>query len=228
VAENMNYETCYEILGLRFGASYLEVKQAYRFLSRRHHPDRFHGDELAQMRALRRQKELNQARDLLKGWFDMNPKSRPPRASARYRKTGHEFAGGGQSVYCEPGDVAAYSQEFQDSVDGSTAGGSSKTAEAAAQPRAARSDSRSQKDPQPSPASVRRSPHERFEGGFSILTLLLIGVILLAPMCSMALVLRTVVPVLSHGQLPDLLGQVIAAGGLAVSCRSLAWYFKGA
>ncbi|MCA9803868.1 MAG: DnaJ domain-containing protein [Cyanobacteria bacterium HKST-UBA02] len=227
MAENMNYETCYEILGLRFGASYLEVKQAYRFLSRRHHPDRFHGNDLAQLRAARRQKELNQARDLLKAWFDSNPEMRPPRTSKR--NGGHASACGasgrpGQGIYAEQGDVAAWKNESSNEKDsgGPDSSRKKRTAEEGARAAAPPVEDIGAS----SPAPVGRTPHERFEGGVSILTMVLILAVLMAPMCSMALVLRTVVPALSHGQLPDILGQAIAAAGLVVSCRSLTWYFK--
>lgn len=229
MAENMSYETCYEILGLRFGAPYEEIRQAYRFLSRRHHPDRFHGDHLAQRRALRRQKELNQARDLLKAWFDTNPGVRPPRA--RFRKGAcapsgcqeRSAPGGpGPAVYAEPGDLDPW-KERQEKTSGFDKTGRSRNVGSG--DRAYRSEC--PKDSfGASPAAVGRSPHERFEGGFSILTLVLVLAILMAPMCSIAIVLRTVVPVLSHGQLPDLLGQAVAFAGLAVSFRSLTWYFR--
>lgn len=76
----MDFEACYTALGLPFGAGLKEVNERWRKLSRVHHPDRHMGDPKAYRQALEKQKQLNNARDLLKKWFDANPHSSPPKA----------------------------------------------------------------------------------------------------------------------------------------------------
>ena len=51
----------YEVLGLKRGASQKEIKQAYRKLARKHHPDVNPGDKSAEERF----KEINQAYEVL-------------------------------------------------------------------------------------------------------------------------------------------------------------------
>jgi len=52
---------CYEILGLRHGASEDEVKQAYRDLVKVWHPDRFSHDPRLQVKAQEKLKDINEA-----------------------------------------------------------------------------------------------------------------------------------------------------------------------
>lgn len=76
----MDFEACYKALELPFGASLKEINERWRKLSRVHHPDQHMRDPKAYRQALERQKQLNNARDLLKKWFDANPHSLPPKA----------------------------------------------------------------------------------------------------------------------------------------------------
>lgn len=75
----MDYEACYAALQLSFGASLKEVNERWRKLSREHHPDRHMRDPKAYKQALEKQKQLNNARDILKTWFEANPASPPPK-----------------------------------------------------------------------------------------------------------------------------------------------------
>jgi DnaJ domain len=71
----------YEILELEPGASFEEVKQAYRDLARIWHPDRFGGDPRLRQRAEARQKEINEAFRQLKAHADelgRVPRPTPP------------------------------------------------------------------------------------------------------------------------------------------------------
>lgn len=76
----IDFEACYAVLGLPFGAGIKEINERWRKLSRVHHPDRHMRDPKAYRQALEKQKQLNNARDLLKKWFDANPHSSPPKA----------------------------------------------------------------------------------------------------------------------------------------------------
>lgn len=76
----MDYEACYAVLQLNFGAGLKQVNEHWRKLSRIHHPDRHMCDPKAYRQALEKQKQINNARDVLKKWFEENPHSPPPRA----------------------------------------------------------------------------------------------------------------------------------------------------
>lgn len=84
----MDFEACYTALGLPFGAGLKEVNERWRKLSRVHHPDRHMRDPKAYRQALEKQKQLNNARDLLKKWFDANPHSLPPKAPSDSTQSG--------------------------------------------------------------------------------------------------------------------------------------------
>ena len=56
-----------------------EVNQNWRKLSRKHHPDQFARDPKLYLQALEKQKQLNNARDVLKKWFVLNPHAMPPK-----------------------------------------------------------------------------------------------------------------------------------------------------
>lgn len=75
----MDYEACYAALQLNFGAGLKQVNERWRKLSRVHHPDRHMSDPKAYRQALEKQKQLNNARDILKKWFETNPHSSPPK-----------------------------------------------------------------------------------------------------------------------------------------------------
>jgi len=84
---NMDFETCYAALELQFGAGLKEINEQWRKLSRIHHPDRHARDPKKHHIAQEKQKQLNNARDLLKKWFEVNPHATPPRNSSRAQQT---------------------------------------------------------------------------------------------------------------------------------------------
>lgn len=79
---NMDFETCYAALELPFGAGLKEINERWRKLSRIHHPDRHARDPKKHHIALEKQKQLNNARDVLKKWFDANPHLPPPKRTS--------------------------------------------------------------------------------------------------------------------------------------------------
>jgi len=83
----LDFEACYTVLGLPFGAGLKEINDRWRKLSRVHHPDRHMTDPKAYRQALEKQKQLNNARDLLKKWFEANPHSPPPKAPSSSTQT---------------------------------------------------------------------------------------------------------------------------------------------
>src|SRR5579885_3915434 len=80
---NMDFETCYAALELQFGAGLKEINERWRKLSRIHHPDRHARNPKNYQIALEKQKQLNNARDILKKWFETNPHATPPRNPIR-------------------------------------------------------------------------------------------------------------------------------------------------
>ena len=79
---DIDYDACYATLQLEPGGSLKEVNQAWRRLSRIHHPDQHARDPKAHRQALEKQKQINNARDFLKRWFEQNPNVVPPRTQA--------------------------------------------------------------------------------------------------------------------------------------------------
>jgi len=79
---NMDFETCYTALELPFGAGLKEINERWRKLSRIHHPDRHARNPKNYQIALEKQKQLNNARDILKKWFETNPHATPPRSAS--------------------------------------------------------------------------------------------------------------------------------------------------
>lgn len=79
---NMDFETCYTALELPFGAGLKEINERWRKLSRIHHPDRHARNPKNYLIALEKQKQLNNARDILKKWFETNPHATPPRSAS--------------------------------------------------------------------------------------------------------------------------------------------------
>ncbi len=66
-------EQCYEILGLKPGASQAEVKQAYRNLAMTWHPDRFSNASQLKQKAEEKIKKINQAYQQLKSYQPNSP-----------------------------------------------------------------------------------------------------------------------------------------------------------
>src|SRR5579885_973941 len=84
---NMDFETCYAALELQFGAGLKEINERWRKLSRIHHPDLHARNPKNYQIALEKQKQLNNARDILKKWFEMNPQATPPRNPSSSQQT---------------------------------------------------------------------------------------------------------------------------------------------
>ena len=58
----------YELFGVEFGASFQEVRSAYRRLMRTHHPDLHAGDSTKQREATHKSQQLNTAYQRIKAW----------------------------------------------------------------------------------------------------------------------------------------------------------------
>ena len=84
---NMDFEACYRALELPFGAGLKDINERWRKLSRIHHPDRHARNPKNYQIALERQKQLNNARDILKKWFETNPHVTPPRSTSGSQQT---------------------------------------------------------------------------------------------------------------------------------------------
>lgn len=82
----MNFEACYTALELPFGAGLKQVNERWRKLSQIHHPDRHARNPKNYQIALEKQKQLNNARDILKRWFETNPHLTPPRRTTASHK----------------------------------------------------------------------------------------------------------------------------------------------
>ncbi|MBX9694367.1 MAG: J domain-containing protein [Cyanobacteria bacterium] len=96
----MDYEACYAALQLNFGACLTEVNERWRKLSRIHHPDRHMSDPKAYRQALEKQKQLNNARDILKKWFEANPHSSPPKTpSSSTQNSSRSYSAGSNSTH---------------------------------------------------------------------------------------------------------------------------------
>ncbi len=89
---NMDFESCYKALELPFGVGLGEVNERWRKLSRIHHPDRHARNPKNYQIALERQKQLNNARDILKKWFETNPHAAPPRSTSSSQQTQNKSA----------------------------------------------------------------------------------------------------------------------------------------
>lgn len=89
---NMDFEACYRALELPFGAGLREINERWRKLSRIHHPDRHATHPKNYQIALEKQKQLNNARDVLKKWFETNPHATPPRTNYQQTNTQNKSA----------------------------------------------------------------------------------------------------------------------------------------
>ena len=74
---------CYELLGLRLGASPEELKVAYRDLTKVWHPDRFLHDPRLQEKAQEKLKEINEAYDQLRSGKARRQRQSPPSTNQR-------------------------------------------------------------------------------------------------------------------------------------------------
>jgi curved DNA-binding protein CbpA len=80
--DQFTYERCYAMLGLSFGATADQVKQAWKTRTLKNHPDQFAGDPKAHARATAAQVDINVARDQLLKWFKQYPGQLPPQQPA--------------------------------------------------------------------------------------------------------------------------------------------------
>ncbi len=90
---SINYEACYQMLGIEFGLCFKEVNKAWRRLSMQSHPDKHHANLHSYNQALEKQKQINHARDLLKKWFELNPGITPPRSCVQSEKQSKQKEG---------------------------------------------------------------------------------------------------------------------------------------
>src|SRR5918911_1656801 len=60
-----DFDRCYNLLGVKRGASSQELKTAHRDMAKVWHPDRFAHDPRLQQKAQEKLKEINEAYDLL-------------------------------------------------------------------------------------------------------------------------------------------------------------------
>lgn len=93
----MNRDRCYEILGLRSGASPHEVRQAYRDLAKVWHPDRFSNDPRLQARAQEQFAQIHSAYAALSSGrehFDWEPPRRRNRPAFKSPDQRRELRGG--------------------------------------------------------------------------------------------------------------------------------------
>src|ERR687884_635606 len=74
-----DFDRCYNLLGVKRGASSQELKTAHRDMAKVWHPDRFAHDPRLQQKAQEKLKEINEAYDLLTA---AKSGRRAPRASA--------------------------------------------------------------------------------------------------------------------------------------------------
>ncbi|HEY9787577.1 MAG TPA: DnaJ domain-containing protein [Candidatus Obscuribacterales bacterium] len=87
---NIDYDACYCALNLTPGATVKQVNEAWRRLSRIHHPDQHVANPSSHKQALEKQKQINNARDNLKKWFEQNPSIPPPRTLSASHRTKSE------------------------------------------------------------------------------------------------------------------------------------------
>lgn len=91
MSRETNYEQCYHTLNLRAGASLDEIKQRYRELARRYHPDTVPPTQRAQ--ATLQFQQINQAKEALESYWETHhraPISRAQRFQYAVRRHEHE------------------------------------------------------------------------------------------------------------------------------------------
>jgi DnaJ-class molecular chaperone len=84
--KSLSLADCYRILELPNGVPIPTVIDSWRVLSQIYHPDKHKKDSAAYHKALEKQKQLNNARDVLKKWIEKHPGQMPPRH--QHQKTG--------------------------------------------------------------------------------------------------------------------------------------------
>ena len=100
----------YKILGVSESASDEEIKNAYRELAKKYHPDNYADSPLADV-ANKKMQELNEAFDQIMNARRINSANRQPTQQTSYQDTG----------YRQPQDPQAYAQS-NDSQTGSSSG----------------------------------------------------------------------------------------------------------
>jgi len=117
-----NYEECYKILELEFGAALSEINKAWRRLSMIHHPDKHNTNPARYQKALEQQKKINNARDVLRKWFDQNPGAVPPRpapAAGERSSSTQETSGSNRSRAEKQGQSRQQEYSWNDTRRGS-------------------------------------------------------------------------------------------------------------
>jgi DnaJ-class molecular chaperone with C-terminal Zn finger domain len=90
----------YEVLGVKHGASDAEIKDAYRKLVKKYHPDKYQGNPLADL-AEEKLQEVNEAYDILTkgGSAGPNPGQSYGGASASYGASSSAYSGPDAATY---------------------------------------------------------------------------------------------------------------------------------
>ncbi len=83
---SLELERCFELLGVKPGASVAELKAAHRDMAKVWHPDRFGYDPRLQQKAQEKLKEINEAFDILISGKVPRPQS-PPRYEQEWKPT---------------------------------------------------------------------------------------------------------------------------------------------
>ena len=80
----INYDQCYQILNLRIGASLPEIKQRYRELARRYHPDKVSAAQ--RERATLQFQQINAAKEVLEAYWEQQHRAPPSVAHQRFQE----------------------------------------------------------------------------------------------------------------------------------------------
>lgn len=80
---DINYDQCYQILNLRSGASLPEIKQRYRELARRYHPDKV--PPAQREHATFQFQQINAAKEVLEAYWERQQSAPPSAAHRRFQ-----------------------------------------------------------------------------------------------------------------------------------------------
>ncbi|HEY9697182.1 MAG TPA: DnaJ domain-containing protein [Trichocoleus sp.] len=114
-----NIQQYYELLGLKVGASQVEIKQAYRQLVKRWHPDRFPQNPSQQQAAEEKIKQLNEAYQALKSYepeMKSDPSDRPTTRSPSNRPT-YTTAPTSAEVFYDRAGEEAKERNYEEAIE---------------------------------------------------------------------------------------------------------------